>query len=234
MEGRTPNGVIMMAGWSTPRKDLTLEDAVLTFKNDASRAWTDVEIERVDKAFAILHEATGNTDLLKLKGGGGLTFQRIANHPSDTETSKIGGDNNSNGLIRLTDAGLSGPETGQVGVVLHEIGHNWDNENPHWEEFKQKSGWTRADPNAPVPAGYTRIDRYNEIWWYKTDAKFVSWYAKTHPLDDFAESFAAYFLQKAGRSWSDMRPEDGPGAAAIPDKIAVIETWVKGLQQQSS
>jgi hypothetical protein len=237
--------------------DATDEDAVLTFHNSTSKAWTSDEIERVDKAFAILHQATGNTALLKMRGGDSLDFTRVAKISSDTATSTILGENRGYGRISLTDAGLSGHETKQVGTVLHEIGHNWDDENPNWSKFLEKSGWTQSNPD---PEGrwadraqrwwggdaasvaleeaashgvndppYRRIDRYNSTWWYKASTPFVSSYARTHPSDDFAESFAAYFIQKAGRNWADYRSEGGRGAADIPDKAGFIEALVKGL-----
>ena len=47
--------------------DVTAEDVFTSFKN-GSKNWTAEEIELMDKSFAILHEATGNTDLLKHDG----------------------------------------------------------------------------------------------------------------------------------------------------------------------
>jgi hypothetical protein len=118
-------------------------DAILTFKK-GTKDWDPAEIQRVDKAFAILHEKTGNTTLLKLSNGGGLTFERLGQEA-------FSGSNDSKGLIGLTDGGLSGKETWQLGNVAHEIAHNWDEgaENRQiWSSFKALSDW------APV----TRLD----------------------------------------------------------------------------
>jgi Mlc titration factor MtfA (ptsG expression regulator) len=135
----------------------------------------------------------------------------------------------------VADSGLSGHETWQVGNLLHEIGHNLDGENPNWNGFLALSGWKKVeDPQTPPTQGYTRIAAYDETWEYKTNSALVSEYAKSHPHEDFAESFAAYFLQKAGLQWSDGRPNQGKGAAAIPTKITFIENWVNGLKQTSS
>ena len=75
------------------------------------------------------------------------------------------------------------------------------------------------------PADYN--DYYGQTWWYLTNSGFASSYAKTHPLEDFAESFAACFLQRAGKGWYWS---DGVGAKAIPAKINLINTWVTSLQ----
>jgi len=56
------------------------------------------------------------------------------------------------------------------------------------------------------------------------DSAFAGRYARTGPLEDFSESFAAYFLQKAGRSWSEHISGGGP--AAIGDKIKLIGEWL--------
>src|SRR5262249_56966694 len=112
------------------------EDAVLTFKNDGKN-WTSEEIEQVDKAFAIVHNETGNTRLLKRKDGVELTFWR------DGRSDFAGSNSNREpGRIRLGDGALKATETFLVGTVIHEIGHNWDNENDNWDGFLRLSGWT--------------------------------------------------------------------------------------------
>jgi len=107
---------------------------------------------------------------------------------------------------------------------LHEIGHNWDTESPIWGDFLNLSAWTQTDPNSPQ---YQKIEKYGETWWYNTNAAFASNYAQTHPLDDFAESFAAYFSQtRENLAWYNPRPGGGGGASDIPDKIKLIDQWV--------
>ncbi|HEY7428278.1 MAG TPA: CAP domain-containing protein, partial [Gemmataceae bacterium] len=138
---------LVMEG-SDPVKDKRDEDAVVTFRH-GPKNWTEGEIEMVDKVFGTLHEKTGNTTLLKLSGGGGLTFERLG------EVEGIGGDNDSRGLIRLAEAGLSGHETRQLGNAAHEIGHNWDEgaENRQiWSGFKALSDWTPVTRLSGDPA----------------------------------------------------------------------------------
>src|SRR5262249_6782651 len=164
---------------------------VLNFRDGAGRTWKDAEIEDVDRAFETLHRETGNTTLLKLSNGGQMTFERLEKSEFDANAL---GDNDSAGKVRLFDAWGNADKILRRWVVIHEIGHNWDTENPNWEEFKKVSDWTPTNPN-PVDGAPTHTSRtaYNQTWWYKTDTAFASNYARTHPMEDFAESFASYF-----------------------------------------
>jgi hypothetical protein len=132
-----------------PVQDEEARDAVVTFRG-ATNDFTEPEISVADKAFATLHEQTGNTVLLKLSNGGGLTFVRLGQE-------WFSGDNDSNGLIRLTDHGLKeGGETWQLGNIWHEIGHNWDSnaENPEIvRKFEALSGWTQTNPDTKLTLG---------------------------------------------------------------------------------
>lgn len=74
------------------------------------------------------------------------------------------------------------------------------------------------------------MSKYNQTWWYRStnadgtrNSAFASDYAKTHPLDDFAETIAAYFLQKAGLPW--YQSTDGSGASAIAQKTRLLD-WL--------
>jgi hypothetical protein len=86
-----------------------------------------------------------------------------------------------------------------------------------------------VDDASGTRISYSRTDRYKETWYYKTDSASVSSYAKEHPEEDFAESFAAHFLQKAGQAWDS----GGPGAAGIPDKVKFFDNMVAKLKQTS-
>ena len=194
-------------------RNVESRDAVIRFTY-GSDEWTSDEIERIDAALEILHQATDNTVLLKTSTGGQLIFQR-------NDGRGVGSNNGAR--ISLTDLVMNGRRTWEIGYVLHEIGHHWETESPIYNNFLNLSGWTRSNPNSTA---FRRIDRYSETWWYRTSTDFASDYAQTHPLEDFAESFAAYFLQLAGLPWYSG---DGQGATAIPDKIALIDGWVNSL-----
>jgi hypothetical protein len=285
--------LVMEGSTAAKDADLTatkLQDAVLTFRKGTlaatdergpNKEWTTEEIERVDQAFGTLHKEAGSTALLKLKGGGGLTFERIQGAPGGL------GLNNNLGRIRISDLAVNSPNR-LLGTVLHEVGHNWDTENANWKQFLEKSGWTQTPPSSPgaslsananggytAPLGtegklealqsggyrltgandlvafydskgqlafydvddasgnrlsYSRTDAYSETWYYKTDSSFVSNYAKSHPEEDFAETFAAYFLQRGGQDTLS----EGYRPAQASDKLQFMQTWVQGLQQQSS
>jgi hypothetical protein len=216
------------------------EDAYIQFRTGTrdingntltiTKGWTNAEVERVDKALAILHNATNNTKLLKVGTYGWLVFERIpgANRGFNTGSAMV-----------LDDAVLNGNSVWEIGYILHEIGHNWDDENPNWTSFLALSGWTQTDmsgnrsfaaiegedldANGNVIPGV----KYGQRWWYRRSAGFASTYAMSHPLDDFAESFAAYFLEKAGLVWYNSM--DGLGAVAMSAKFDLIDSWVRTL-----
>jgi hypothetical protein len=120
---------------TTPQKDRTVDDAVLTFRKGV-KDWDPAEIERLDAAFAILHNETGDTRLLT-RGGMPITLERSGNE---------WGYNDGNGLIRLGDTGLTGQYEREIGNLFHEIGHNG---NPNWQKFMEISGWTQSPPSNP-------------------------------------------------------------------------------------
>ncbi len=169
----------------------------------------------MDAALSILHQVTGNTTLLELQGGGMLKF--LKNNGSGV------GFNTSGQSITLTDSVLNNNRTWEIGYILHEIGHNWDTESPIYTRHMAVNGWTQTNPNS---SAFARIDKYGQTWWYRKGTEFASGYAATHPLDDFGESFAAYFLQRAGLPWYSG---DGTGATAIPNKIALMDEWVRSI-----
>jgi hypothetical protein len=214
---------LVLAGSNPVQDENKAEDAILTFTK-GTKDWDPAEIQRLDAAFAVLHNEAGSTKLLKLSDGGGkfrdaggLTFERNAIGRSAGTL----GSNNNIGTIRLTDLAVNRPDR-LVGTVLHEIGHNWDDatENPHWEKFLEQSGWRQVtDRNTPVSAEYIRNKDGDWEYLKAKDSAFVSDYAKTDPYEDFAESFAAHFLQRAGL---DVQRE-GYNPSLIPGKIEVIK-----------
>jgi Ca2+-binding RTX toxin-like protein len=182
-----------------------------------AKDWSNADIERLDAALAVLHREVGNTTLLKTSWGWEVTFERYGG---------TGRGFNSGGRITLTDAQFDRSDNYLRGYVLHEIGHNWDDENPNWDAFKLLSGWTSINPNNSTV--FAKAEHYN--WWYRKNADFARGYAKNSPYDDFAESFAAYFMDQAG--WdggTDPYFDADEGAAAIPEKISLIDDWVDSL-----
>lgn len=115
-------------------------------------------------------------------------------------------------------------------AIVHEIGHDFDNENPRWDDFLAASGWENRSSDfsnissdmvngAYVPLGGSatykdgtvyhdgdKIDldgdgqtdgvvqvHYGKVYVCDENAKFVTSYASTNPLDDFAECFKYFF-----------------------------------------
>ena len=63
-------------------------------------------------------------------------------------------------------------------TTVHEIGHNWDNENPKWNEWLGLSGWQKKSTAGPGQALST-----DGKWVYAADKAdtFASDYGKTNP-----------------------------------------------------
>ena len=74
--------------------------------------------------------------------------------------------------------------------------------------------------STPVAADYIRTEVGTWEYLKAKDSTFVSDYARESPKDDFAESFAAHFLQQAGR---DVQAEGYNPSQATSGKINVIK-----------
>jgi hypothetical protein len=77
------------------------------------------------------------------------------------------------------------------------MGHNWDTEY-NAGAWEQVSGWIRF--NVFGDDDYEQGLDASGVWWHLKSAQFVSNYAETNPNEDFAESFAAFFMDRAGFS----------------------------------
>ncbi|MFO0841536.1 MAG: calcium-binding protein [Gemmataceae bacterium] len=201
-------------------------DAVITFTNGTARpsegvmwssaSWTDAEIQQVDRAFAVLHERTGNTRLLKTAARGDLTFERLG---SPANASSVGGWNEGTNIV-LINASFSNPNY-LVETVFHEIGHNWDDtgENGAIGDFRGLSGWQRHDNGGGSrfpPDGY-RLSGDGQ-WDYRANAAFPRDYGRKSPLEDFADSFAAYFMRRAGLP-AEANPANAPAKVTWVDNF---------------
>ena len=167
---------------------------------------------------------------------GAFFFHTLANRGASTTRVAAGPRRKPDGWVvgKLTGA-QAVAETLKAEGVGCVFGIPGAQENEIWDEFKALSGWTRNRPpgwSEDNPGDFTRVEKYGETWWYETDSpkdpNFVSDYAKSHPLDDFAESFAAYFLWRAGLAWYNAGPGE-LGAAGSPEKYTLIDGWVRSL-----
>ena len=160
------------------------------------------EIIAVDSAFAKLVESTRNTKLLKLSwtpflGDRVLDFYRQGWHSN----RDIGGDNDIYGNINMFEGAFAN-EVKLRAIVIHEIGHNWEDEWAFPRGFKNLSGWREWSVSAAVPAGYTRglpdpVNGHPSSWIYLTSedtAGFARNYGKTDPSEDFATCLENYYV----------------------------------------
>lgn len=101
--------------------------------------WSDEEIELVDSALKLMHEETGTTKLLKQKNGQGIKLHRVGTSESGDSVPW----NSGSGMIYFDTNNTFGatPEWTRM-QVIHELGHNWDNENPFFSKYKAISDWT--------------------------------------------------------------------------------------------
>lgn len=178
--------------------------------NYTAGAWTDDEIELIDQALAMLHHTTGDSTFLKEKDGTEMIYQRVGTSPTNFVAW------NGGNVHTFANGTFTGSTDFVLQTVFHEIGHNWDSENDKWDEWKDLSSWTQEDKSgdANYAAGGTGG------WFYDSSANFVRNYARTNPKEDFACSFAAYFMDKLGKPFS------GVGAAGAPGKMAFMDQFV--------
>ena len=206
--------------------DISSADNVIHFRRgvEYSRTnWTDAEIEGVDEAFAMMADRTGDHRLLDdVLTGDALYFEHggydrsdwIGLNVEDPYRDSSGEWQYKRTIYLSPSSGLSGRAEiteEMVDVTLHETGHNWEEEGPVWDDFKQISGWTQR--NRSGDEDYRRGTDDTEKWWYLASADFASSYARTNPYEDFAETFHAYFT--------------GVGRAAAGDaKIDMIDRLI--------
>jgi hypothetical protein len=184
----------------------------------AAGTWSIGDVDMVDDAFAMLQERVDNTRLLKTSGRGELTFERYGRRLSGPS---ISGWNSSGGTVALTQNQIDDGYDAVLQLVFHEIGHNWDTENPEWDDFLAISGWTDDDPHS---ASYLKAESETDDWWYLAGSTFARDYGHRAPIEDFATAFAAYFMDLASLSYSGL-----PGPAAIPAKLAFMDDFLDDL-----
>ena len=213
--------------------DSTSEDVPVYFKDGAyttvtlrglptnitAAAWTDSEILAIDGALGQLAQHEGSNTLLRTCNylqpwlpADALTFIRrgVTDQPS------IAGYNSGDGTISLLDESFDDGDAALRKKVYHEIGHNWDDENPLWNDFLALSGWVPWLTGLPTPPPLLTLSGDGE-WVYLSTAVFARDYGRTNPHEDFATSFEAYFADVEGLD---------AGASLIPDKIAWIDSFL--------
>ena len=185
--------------------DARPEDARVLLSNNGVQ-WNESEIVALDQGFSWLVNRTGNTHVLKQATGGELTIQRVATIGSNPGVTTLG-DNDNAGHIRITTAGLAGSGQAIAANIIHEVGHDWDNEGPLWTQWMAIGGWRDLATNQAVPAGYTRATNLSgaaTAFVYKTGSQFArpDGYGKTNPREDFASSLETFYTgANAASNW---------------------------------
>jgi Ca2+-binding RTX toxin-like protein len=217
---------------------LEAQDAVIRFTNTSGPiigpsasfdnelytgdSWTQSEIEEVDGALAVVHEAAGGPVFLEYDGDD-VVFRRVGVEQVDPtgtwrNNQHVLGWNDNDGTITLDDYTFSGGATRVHEITLHEIGHNFDDENPvgQWGVFLTLSGWTPIDDaNAAqilgLAYGTHRLSGDGDWIYNASQQEFTRDYARTNPMEDFAESFMMYWMHEMGetptmatRAYDDM------------------------------
>ena len=223
------------------------EDALLTMKNSQGlvkfthksgsfeyegKSWTDDEIQQVDSALRAMHLRVGNTSLLKTASGSDMTLIRGGNSSiSNASATNVG--NFDQPAIIFFKGTFNDGLTWTRQVVFHEFAHNLDeqDENPAVDEFRKLSGWTQVKPTNPFGPEYTSSG--DKQWWYLTGSEFVRDYAKTNPYEDFASTFAAYFMTETGQSFKNGSGFGDPDVAA-PKKMKFMMEMMNAMTTQDN
>lgn len=174
--------------------------------------FTPSEIEQVDESLAFLHHQVGNTKLLKRKGGGEITIQRLG---AQTDGNfSVGGINSGGSLITVLDATFAGSQENLNRIMFHEVGHNWDDENDNWDDWKDISNWTGFLWPWESTAGLTGST--DGDWWHDSSATFARNYGRTNPMEDFATYFAKVMMEDNGMTYNGG---SGGGTSAAKEQF---------------
>ena len=217
--------------------------------------WTEEEIQLVDKAFSQLVYRTNSTSLLKQSDGDELIFSRHATK----STGAVADASDTRAEIRVFDLTFDESEKWTKQVIIHEIGHMWDDENPFWNTFIGLSGWVRnptdtsglvegwrsdgwkkdADENYVLDDSgnyiIIKVTTNNRGWYFDAnkETEFARIYGHLNPYEDFATSFAAVIMgtDYSGINYdtNDKEVKDG-GTSAISDKVELIEDWLDSIR----
>ncbi len=186
----------------------------------AAGTWSDAEIKLINDALGTIAEETDNNALLYKSSGSEPQLYRLGNASNNYVAFNDSAGDTHYSNQAFTDSAGSFDEDWAVQVVYHEFGHNWDTRGEAeqlagvWGEafvdaFRNASGWTQSRP-ADV-WNYTKS--LDNRWWYRNTAEEVRWYDKMNPLEDMADTFSAYFMDVAGRTF-----QDGPARQVLPPR----------------
>ncbi|MEO1529513.1 MAG: calcium-binding protein [Planctomycetota bacterium] len=192
--------------------------------------WAQSEIEAVDLALAELATTNGTNKFLRTESGNELEFSRVGlgwetrwefdyrtlewnDITVQTDTIAF---NSSGGSMSFSDPTFADQDT-VVQIVFHEIGHEWENENPKWGEFKSLSGWKKSGSDDG------KVDSGDGNWLHDAAAGFAREYGKHNPFEDFATLFTKYLMEENGRDYPSTPEGD---LDHLDEKLDFIQDFV--------
>ena len=160
-----------------------------------------------------------------------MSLHRMGLQTSDNDGTEASAWNINNGDIYISQNAINHGPDWVAQTIFHEFAHNWDDNNPYWNDFLAISGWTESPWMPSLGFVLSHTKSIDGEWYYDPSATFARDYATANPNEDFAASFAAYFMDEAGMTFIGKPSAPGQlvGSAAIPEKIALINTWVASI-----
>ncbi len=173
-------------------------DAKIEFKNSGvlinPATWSQDEVASIDTFLAALHEGKGSPVLLRTDGQD-LDFRKAS-----ALAAPANGDEDawrSGGAINVKASAFSLSTGGLAHRVLHAVGHAWDSEatNPTFDQFKGISDWRSSQFHYLNPSAWQFGGDMS--WMYRKANELPPTARAAHdPSEDFAETFALYFLDR--------------------------------------
>lgn len=199
-------------------------DAKIEFKNGGPLfnplTWSQDEVAGIDPVLAALHEAKWGPALLRTNSQD-LDFRKAS-----ALTAPANGDEDvwrSGGVIHVKNSAFDLSAGGLAHRVLHAAGHAWDSEatNPTFDQFKGISDWRSSQFHYLNPSAWQFGGDMS--WMYRKANELPPTARAAHdPSEDFAETFALYFLDKMG--------QDSPFTTAtiddVPERKAYMADFV--------
>ena len=236
------NGFLGVNNWSDNHVDKTSDDARVGFNDGnqsetchdntyAAGTWTEDDVVAVDEGLKVLHEATANKNLLErapngiFNGNLVILIRQGELLVPAADGFRCGAWNSNDGEeIFLPDASFdAGKSTAET--IIHEFGHNWDDEYDA-AGWQAKSGWIESA--VPLGGNFAQGPDNPSQWWYDTSLEgFVSDYATNNPHEDFASSFANYFMNLAGLSFQGN--SGGSDISTLPTKQTFMDDFLVDL-----
>jgi Ca2+-binding RTX toxin-like protein len=187
----------------------------VTFK---AGKWSDADLLPLDEAFAMIARATNNNRLLVQANGSDPVYIRYAGVQSGA--GNVAGWNSNNGeSISLNNSAFNFHD-GAVACVIHEIGHNWDEQetNSKINAFRDLSGWRTS-----AASGY--VQSTDKQWYHRSNAEFYEDYGRTNPREDYATTFEAYVLYNSGKVSYSSVSKIWPKINNVSEYVQSRTTW---------